>query len=166
MNAEWRPDGGIIDGEVAVRWANVPIPEPYVAAIIGATVMRVVAPIRVPLSDSTARLIGWPMLAGGISLATWAVASAGDADIERGSELVTTGAYARSRNPMYVGWAAAIVGIATMRRDPWLVTGWLFATRAVAAEVLREEVRLSQRFGTAYGTYRRSVPRYLRLLRR
>ena len=166
MNAEWRPDGGIIDGEVAVRWANVPIPEPYVAAIVGAAVMHVVAPIRVPFSASTARVIGWPMLAGGIALAAWAVASAGDADVERDSELVTTGAYAQSRNPMYVGWAAAIAGLAVLRRDPWLAAGWLLATRAAAAEVLQEELRLSKRFGAEYAAYRRSVTRYIPLLRR
>ena len=151
---------------MAVRWANVPIPEAYVAAIIGAAVMHVVAPIRVPLSASTARAIGWPMLAGGIGLAAWAVASAGDTDVERDSELVTTGAYGQSRNPMYVGWAGAMAGLAALRRDPWLAVGWLFATRAVAAEVLREEVRLSKRFGAEYGAYRRSVPRYIPRLRR
>ena len=155
----------IIDGEMAVRWANVPIPEPYVAALIGAAVVHVVAPIRIPLSPSAARVIGWPMLAGGIGLAAWAVTSAGDADVERDSELVTTGAYAVSRNPMYVGWAAAVAGLATLRRDPWMAAGWLFATRAVTAEVLREELRLSKRFGAEYSTYRRRVPRYVRIRR-
>ena len=150
---------------MAVRWANVPIPETYVAALIGAAVMHLIAPIRVPLSPST-RLVGWPMLAGGIGMAAWAVVSAGDSDVERESELVSTGAYAVSRNPMYFGWSAAVVGLAAIRRDAWLLSAWLLATRALHDEVLGEEGRLSERFGDAYRAYRHLVPRYLLLRRR
>lgn len=151
---------------MAIRWANVPIPETYVAALMGAGLMRVIAPIRAPLSRSTARIAGWPMLAGGIGMAAWAVVSAGEADVERDSELVTAGAYAVSRNPMYEGWSAAVLGLATIRRDPWLLAAWLLATRALHDEILGEEVRLSRRFGDAFGAYRRAVPRYLTLRRR
>jgi len=146
---------------MAVRWANVPIPETYVAALIGAALMHVTAPIRLPLSPSIGRVAGWPMLAGGIGLAAWAVASAGEADVEGQSELVTAGAYAVSRNPMYVGWSAAVLGLAAIRRDAWLLTAWLVATRALHDEVLGEERRLSERFGDSYRAYRRMVPRYL-----
>ena len=128
--------------------------------------MHVVAPIRVPLSSSTARVAGWPTLAGGIGLAAWAVVSAGEADVERESELVTAGAYAVSRNPMYVGWSAAVLGLAMMRRDAWLLASWLPATRALHDEVLGEEERLAQRFGATYRAYRGMVRRYLPLRRR
>jgi len=72
-----------------------------------------------------------------------------------------SGAYAHSRNPMYVGWSAAVVGAALARRDAWLLVGWVLASRVVHDEVLDEEVRLAARFGTEYATYRRRVPRYL-----
>jgi len=150
---------------MAVRWANVPIPEPYVAALIGAGVMRVIAPIP-PLSPSMARAVGWPMVAGGIGLAAWAVASAGEADVEHESDLVTAGAYAVSRNPMYVGWSGAVLGLAAIRRDAWLLAAWLIATRALHDEVLGEQARLSERFGDSYGAYRRTVPRYVSLRHR
>lgn len=146
---------------MAVRWANVPIPEPYVAALVGAALMGVVAPIRKPVGASTARLVGGPMLASGIAVAAWAVISAGDADVERDSELVTTGAYAYSRNPMYVGWAVAVAGVAALRRDSWLVVGWLLATRAISEEVRREEQGLRERFGAKYSAYSGAVPRYV-----
>jgi protein-S-isoprenylcysteine O-methyltransferase Ste14 len=151
---------------MAVRWANVPIPETYVAALIGSALMHAIAPIPAPLSRSTARLAGWPLLAGGVGMAAWAVVSAGEADVERDSELVTAGVYAVSRNPMYVGWSAAVLGLATIRRDPWLLAAWLLATRAIHDEVLGEEARLAGRFGDAYRAYRRAVPRYLTLRRR
>ena len=144
---------------MAIRWANVPMPEPYLAAVGGAAVMRVVAPLWVPVGAGS-RLVGWTALVGGIGLAGWAVASAGDAHVDRDSELVATGAYAHSRNPMYVGWAAAVAGVALLRRDPWLAVGWLFATRAISDEVRREELRLAEQFGAEYGTYCRKVPRY------
>ena len=150
---------------MAVRRANVPIPEPYVAALIGAAVMRAVVPILVPLRPWATRVAGWPLVAGGIGMAAWAVASAGEADVGRESELVTSGAYAVSRNPMYVGWSAAVVGLATIRRDAWLLAAWLLAARALDEEVLEEERRLSERFGDAYSAYRRAVPRYLSLKR-
>jgi len=146
---------------MAWRWSNVPIPETYVAALVGAAVLRIVAPISAPLGRSSA--FGWPLLAGGIGLAAWAVASAGNADVESDSGLITTGAYAHSRNPMYVGWSAAVLGIATVRRDPWLLAGWLLATRALHDEVVGEETGLAARFGDAYTTYRERVPRYLPL---
>lgn len=103
------------------------------------------------------------MLAGGVGLAAWAVASAGDADVERESELVTAGAYAVSRNPMYVGWSGAVLGLAAIRRNAWLLAAWLLATRALHDEVLDEEARLSRRFGHSYDAYLRRVPRYLSL---
>lgn len=144
---------------MAWRWSNVPIPEQYVAVLVGAAVLRIVAPASAPLGRSSA--FGWPVLAGGIGLAAWAVSSAGDADVETDSELVTTGAYAHSRNPMYLGWSAAVLGIAMVRRDAWLLAGWLLATRALHDEVLREETVLATRFGDAYAAYRERVPRYL-----
>jgi len=150
---------------MAWRWSNVPIPETYVAALVGAAVMHVVMPVRLPLPAGAARLVGATSMAAGIGLAAWAVSSAGDADVESDSELVTSGAYAHSRNPMYVGWSAAVVGTAVARRDAWLLGGWLIAARVLHGEILGEEARLATRFGSAYAAYRRRVPRYLTVRR-
>jgi protein-S-isoprenylcysteine O-methyltransferase Ste14 len=79
--------------------------------------------------------------------------------------LVTSGAYAHSRNPMYVGWSAAVAGAALARRDAWLLVGWVLASRVLHDEVLDEEARLAARFGMTYAAYRRRVPRYLSLTR-
>jgi len=143
--------------------SNVPIPETYVAALVGAAVMHVVMPIRLPLPAGAARLVGVASMAAGIGLAAWAVASAGDADVESDSELVTSGAYAHSRNPMYVGWSAAVAGAALASRDAWLLVGWVLASRILHDEVLDEEARLAARFGNAYAAYRERAPRYLPL---
>lgn len=151
---------------MAWRWSNVPIPEVYLGALVGAAVMHFVMPIRLPLPAGAARVAGATSLAAGVGLAAWAVRSAGDADVESNSELVTSGAYAHSRNPMYVGWSAAVAGIAVARRDPWLLAGWVVASRILHGEILREESRLAASFGKTYAAYRSRVPRYLVLHRR
>jgi protein-S-isoprenylcysteine O-methyltransferase Ste14 len=142
------------------RWTNVPIPETYVAALLGAVVLQVVAPLRMPLPHGIARFLGWPALATGIGLAAWAVRSAGETDVDQPTRLVTTGAYAVSRNPMYVGWSLAILGGSAIRRNAWLLGAWLPASRTLHREVLAEEVRLAAAFGARYAAYAARVGRY------
>ena len=82
-----------------MRWSNVPVPEPHVAAIVGAAALHAILPLRIPLGRRTRLALAGPMLATGIGLAAWAVASAGDADVESDSALVTSGAYASDPQP-------------------------------------------------------------------
>ena len=107
------------------------------------------------------KLVGWPLVLGGIGLAGWAVGSAGTTDVERPGELVTIGAYAISRNPMYVGWSMAILGIGALSSAAWIPVCWAIGARFVHREVLREEARLSRTFGSEYEAYRGRVSRYL-----
>jgi protein-S-isoprenylcysteine O-methyltransferase Ste14 len=75
--------------------------------------------------------------------------------------LVTTGIYARTRNPIYLAFALITLGVALASRTwpalPWaalcLAVFWLIA--------VREEADLHRAFGEAYERYRRSVPRFL-----
>jgi protein-S-isoprenylcysteine O-methyltransferase Ste14 len=143
------------------RWSNVPVPEAHVAALIVGGCLHLAFPVRLPLPRSTALAMGLPTIVGGIVLSAWAVGSAEDADVERGSELVTAGAYQVSRNPMYLGWSAAMLGIGAVARSPWLLACWLLAVRLLHREILAEEDRLTQRFGARYEEYRGRVARYL-----
>jgi protein-S-isoprenylcysteine O-methyltransferase Ste14 len=146
-----------------MRWSNVPVPEPHVAAIVGAAALHFVLPLRIPLARGIRLTLAGPMLATGIGLAAWAVASAGDADVESESALVTDGAYAVTRNPMYVGWSVGVLGLALATGSAWLLAGWYAAVRALDREVDVEEARLLQRLGATYAAYRDRVPRYLRV---
>ena len=101
------------------------------------------------------------MVATGIGLTTWAVASADDADVDSDSELLTTGAYGLTRNPMYVGWSIGVLGLAVGTRSAWLLAGWLVALGVLDREIDAEESRLLRRFGATYTAYRDRVPRYL-----
>jgi len=146
-----------------MRWSNVPVPEPHVAAIVGAAALHFVLPLRIPIARGIRLTLAGPMLATGIGLAAWAVASAGDADVESESALVTDGAFAVTRNPMYVGWSVGVLGLALATGSAWLLAGWYAAVNAIDREVDVEEARLLQRFGTTFAAYRDRVPRYLRV---
>ena len=144
-----------------MRWSNVPIPEPHIAALAAAAALHFVLPLRLPVGRRAGRLVGGPMLAAGIGLAAWAVASAEETDVEQDEALVTESAYALTRNPMYVGWSLAVVGLGLAARSAWLVATGLLAMTALDREVDAEEARLLRRFGPEYTAYRDRVPRYV-----
>jgi protein-S-isoprenylcysteine O-methyltransferase Ste14 len=146
-----------------VRPSNIPVPESHVAALIAAAGVHAVLPLHIPIGRHVGRIIGGPLLAAGFGLAASAVASAGETELEGGDTLVTSGAFALSRNPMYVGWSAGILGLAFWTRSAWLLAGWALAVRALDREIDSEESQLLSRFGTQYRAYRAQVPRYVAL---
>jgi len=81
---------------------------------------------------------------------------------DRSSALVISGPYRFTRNPMYVGLVAMLIGLALMLESlsPLLVVAAfarIIATRFIAVE----ERMLDERFGTAYAEYRARVRRWL-----
>ena len=75
---------------------------------------------------------------------------------------MTTGIYARTRNPIYVGDAVIYLGIA-VATGSWLALLVLPALIAVMNRfvIAREERYLTERFGTAYTAYAARVRRWL-----
>lgn len=144
-----------------LRLSNIPIPEPHVVALVVAAVIHRVLPLRIPIGRRAGGIIGGPLLAAGIGFAASAVASAGDAELEGGDALVTNGVYALSRNPMYFGWSASVLGLALWTRSAWLLGTWTVAVLVLDREIKREESQLRRQFGSAYETYRSHVPRYI-----
>ena len=75
--------------------------------------------------------------------------------------LVTDGIFAWTRNPCYLGWLIALLGVALMFMLDWLVIligpTWIVLHLTV---VRAEEQHLAKRFGETYAAYRRRVPRY------
>lgn len=76
--------------------------------------------------------------------------------------IATSGVYARTRNPIYVGGLLALAGIAVAFALDWVLLlyppGILVLHRGV---VLREERYLERKFGDAYRAYKAAVRRYL-----
>ena len=82
--------------------------------------------------------------------------------LERASTLVTNGLFRLSRNPMYVGFAAMLVGWAVCIASPWSLLGpvgfVLFTNRF---QIIPEERVMRAKFGRAYDDYRAHVRRWV-----
>jgi protein-S-isoprenylcysteine O-methyltransferase Ste14 len=75
--------------------------------------------------------------------------------------LVTSGLFAHTRNPVYVGGAFALLGPVLMLASDWIVLLMVPALLLLHyGVVLREERYLERKFGAAYVAYKASVPRY------
>ena len=81
---------------------------------------------------------------------------------DRASTLVTTGANAVSRNPMYVGLVGVLVANA-VRRGSWkaLLPAVAFTLVVDRLQVATEESAMLATFGADYEAYRAAVPRWL-----
>jgi protein-S-isoprenylcysteine O-methyltransferase Ste14 len=81
---------------------------------------------------------------------------------ERASVLVTTGANAISRNPMYVGLTGLLVANAVrLGAKRALIPVAAFIVVIDRLQIAEEESALLTRFGADYEAYRAAVPRWL-----
>jgi protein-S-isoprenylcysteine O-methyltransferase Ste14 len=143
------------------RLRNLPLPEPHLTAIAAGVVWHRVRPVKLPGPRRVHRLAGWLLVAAGGSLVAWSVDATGHVDLEQPDRLVTSGPYARSRNPMYVGWALLHLGSGVLTGSAWTVATLPLAVASVHREVRREEQRLAEAWGEDFERYRTAVPRYL-----
>jgi protein-S-isoprenylcysteine O-methyltransferase Ste14 len=139
------------------------IPPPLVVVLIGAA-MAVIAWFTPALEiGSNVRFA-----VGGIAIALGALVAVQGArmfwrnkttinpvDLETASALVTSGVFRFSRNPMYVGFTAMLVGWAVCLAAPWALVGpvafVLFTNRF---QIIPEERVMRDKFGQAYDDYR------------
>jgi protein-S-isoprenylcysteine O-methyltransferase Ste14 len=107
------------------------------------------------------RAVG-PLIASvGLLVTAWAVVAARDVDVTSPTRVVTGGPYALSRNPMYVGWTIAYLGIALAIGSRWLLILLPAVLAYTHGTVLHEERHLETRLGRDYSQYRARVRRYL-----
>ena len=119
------------------------------------------------LLDTAWVWLGFAPIAGGVAVAVWAsqqFARAGTSivPLTRSSALVTDGAFAHSRNPMYLGMILVLIGVAVLlnRVWPWVVPPFFGAI--VYLRFIRHEERLMEAtFGEAYRVYCARVRRWV-----
>lgn len=82
-------------------------------------------------------------------------------DTDRPDRLITTGVFAHSRNPIYVAFAAILVGQFLIFPN-WIMLVYLAAgVWLFHRQVLREEEFLTVHYGREYGEYCQRVRRYI-----
>lgn len=83
------------------------------------------------------------------------------------TQLVTTGVFSISRNPLYLGGVCILIGIALALDLPWVLVFLLPALVAAHYILIAPEERyLATRFGGEYATYAASIHRWLGRARR
>ncbi len=102
----------------------------------------------------------------GVMMLVWSIISFGKSfrvgiDTEHPGELITTGVFSFSRNPIYVGFAFFFLGQFLVFPN-WTTLIYLSAAVwLLHRQVLREETFLKEHYGEAFSQYCRQVRRYL-----
>jgi protein-S-isoprenylcysteine O-methyltransferase Ste14 len=77
---------------------------------------------------------------------------------EKGDSLVTTGIYARTRNPIYFGATIMVFGWFLVLPFTFILISAFLFTILFLITAKSEEKQLSQKYGRKYRTYKRKVP--------
>ena len=119
------------------------------------------------LPRGVARVLGWPLVGGGMALVAWFVRTMRDADttirIDKPvSRVVKDGPFRYSRNPGYLSLTMIYAGIAVLRNALWAILLLPLVVYVIQREVIeREERYLERSFGEEYLDYKRRVRRWV-----
>ena len=97
----------------------------------------------------------------GITLKTFGKSFRVGIDRNTNDKLITSGTFALSRNPIYAGIIAFLIGMFLMYSNLLLLLFLLFLTIMVHRQIIREEKFLDEHYGTEYRDYCKKVRRYL-----
>ena len=130
---------------------------------------RVATRSRVPLGFLFAAAYFWFARPTWISLATgFAIAAVGiliralaSGHIRKNAELATTGPYAYTRNPLYLGSIIIAIGFIVAARNIWIGIGALAMFAFIYLPVIAAEEKYLQSAFPGYGRYAKEVPRFL-----
>ena len=152
----------------AARPTPVPWPPILIAAALAAGfVLGRAFPLGWPgLDDTAARVIGYGLGAAGVALIAWGFVTLRRAGTtimphQRAAQLVTDGAFAFRRNPIYMGETLVFLGLAEFTHNIWFaVLAPVFAISIYALAIRPEEQHLEARFGQAYLDYKERTRRW------
>jgi len=146
------------------------IPPPLVA-LAGALIMWVIATqlaawqVIFPLQN----VLGYALIALGLAMDIVALLAFSKAKTsvtplapEKASQLVTSGLYRITRNPMYLGLLLILTGIAVLLGSPVNILVLVgFVAYITQFQIKPEEERLEQMFGEDFRTFKQRVRRWL-----
>ncbi len=130
---------------------------------------RIATRMRVPLGFAFAVAYlwfarpTWPWIAAGAIaiLAGLAVRAAASGHIRKNRELTTTGPYAYTRNPLYLGSTLIAVGFLLAARNGWIAAAVLLMFLLIYLPVIRAEEKYLRGIFPGYDEYATRVPRLL-----
>lgn len=161
--------------DFAVRPNRIPWPPlVFVAAVLAAWAAGHALPLGAVPEDPAianavrlARGLGWLLIAAGLALDLAAMLTmhrqrANILPHRAATALVTSGPFAVSRNPIYLGNTLVLFGAAGAFANPWFIPAAVLAAWVVQVKAIRrEEAHLAARFGAAWAAYARRTPRWL-----
>ena len=92
----------------------------------------------------------------GVLLRAWATGH-----LAKNEALATTGPFAFTRNPLYLGTLTIAAGFALAGRNPWLATGFALYFALVYLPVIGEEESHLRDLFPGYPAYAARVPRFV-----
>ena len=119
------------------------------------------------LPRGVARVLGWPLVGGGMALAAWFARTMREADTTMHinkpvSTLVQDGPFRYSRNPGYLSLSMLYAGISVLRNALWAILLLPLVLYVIQREVIgREERYLERTFGEEYLDYKARVRRWV-----
>lgn len=152
------------------RGADVRLPPPLVflvSLLLGVALRYAVAPLAVPGGGSVLRWAGVAIVLGGLAMGIPArrlFARTGQ-DLKPWTpspELLLSGPYRFTRNPMYVGLTIVQIGLGLVFNNLWICVLAPFSLLVVHfTAILPEERYLTEKFGGSYKAYQEKIRRYL-----
>jgi protein-S-isoprenylcysteine O-methyltransferase Ste14 len=148
--------------------AGLPLPPPFIVLgfLIAGLIVSAIFPID-PIPVALRLILGVALVAIGFFIASRAFQAMANArtpidPFEPTSAIVSGGPSRFSRNPIYVAFALAYLGIALALNAVWAIALWpimlIVLTQVV---IVREEKYLTGKFGEVYTQYQSKVRRWI-----
>jgi protein-S-isoprenylcysteine O-methyltransferase Ste14 len=137
--------------------------------VASAAWIRIARRIRVPLGFVFTALYLWlarptaiSMMIGSLLIVPGlAIRALASGHVQKNEQLTTTGPYAYTRNPLYLGSLILAVGFAISARNWWVGAGLVLIFLAIYLPVIRGEEAFLQEHFSGFAEYARRVPRLL-----
>ena len=125
--------------------------------------------IRVPVGFVAAALYVWLarptwlsiVCGSAVILPALLLRTAASGHVRKNQEVTTSGPYAYTRNPLYVGSIILVIGFGIASRNVWLAVGLVVIFIALYLPVIRDEENFLRAQFPEYDGYAQRVPRIL-----
>ncbi|HJO12388.1 MAG: isoprenylcysteine carboxylmethyltransferase family protein [Gammaproteobacteria bacterium] len=150
------------------KGAGVKFPPPFIllAAIVAGLILDYLYPLSLGVPQAL-QILGAPVLAAGVALPILLALSFRrvKTNIEPWKPthvIITTGVYAYSRNPIYLGFCLVSLGLGIWTNNLWLVLSTpVVGILVYFIAIKQEEAYLERKFGDQYRQYKARVRRWI-----